>query len=461
MNYHPARPTFVMWLARASAAILALAPAAFAADNAPPVSYTRDILPFLEEQCIACHDDGFETSKLSVADVEAMLKGGRRGPSVVPGKGSESLLVQFMKGVKQPQMPPKTQIPLDQIDVIRRWIDEGAKVDDAGPLAVQREEARKAAAEAEAAAFASDAPPPVTGLAYSPDGSLLAVAGFREVLILHPPDFRLARRLGGFADQVTAVAFSPDGRRLAAAGGTPGKGGEVRVWEAATWAEPKVLRGHADSILALAWRPGSNQLATASLDKRILVWDADAGTVARTIKNHADIVCAVAYSPDGKKLASGSADKTAKVYDAETGLQTAGLTTHNDAVLQVAFSPDSQFLATAGNDRNIALWKLDNTQNPQRNFGHTGPVYGLSWCPDGKALFASSGGKPSVLSYKREDGNRIVQINEQTMPQDWVYAVAVAPDNQSVAAGGWDGTLTIWSLKDGAKRLALVPGRGS
>ena len=45
------------------------------------------------------------------------------------------------------------------------------------------------------------------------------------------------------------------------------------------------------------------------------------------------------------------------------------------------------------------------------------------------------------------------------MPPDWVYAVAVAPDNQTVAAGGWDGSVTIWSLKDGARLRTFVPGR--
>ena len=39
----------------------------------------------------------------------------------------------------------------------------------------------------------------------------------------------------------------------------------------------KTLEGHADTILALAWRPGTNQIATASLDKLILVWDVEAG----------------------------------------------------------------------------------------------------------------------------------------------------------------------------------------
>ena len=82
----------------------------------PAVSYSRDVVPFIEEHCIACHDDGFETSDLALHSVEAMKEGGRRGPAVVPGQGEKSLLIQYLNGTKQPQMPPKTSIPRDQID---------------------------------------------------------------------------------------------------------------------------------------------------------------------------------------------------------------------------------------------------------------------------------------------------------------------------------------------------------
>src|SRR3954463_14205698 len=83
------------------------------------VSYSHDVVPFLEEHCIACHDDGFETSDLALHDLAAMLKGGRHGPAIAPGKGAESALILYMTGKKQPQMPPKTSIPLDQIEVIK------------------------------------------------------------------------------------------------------------------------------------------------------------------------------------------------------------------------------------------------------------------------------------------------------------------------------------------------------
>jgi WD40 repeat protein len=424
----------------------------------PSVSYSQAIVPFLEEHCIACHDDGFETSDLAVHDLAAMLKGGRRGPAIVLGKASESLLIQYMKGIKQPQMPPKTSIPLDQIAVLERWINEGAKVDASGAVSERREQMRKQANE-EAATFASDAPPPVTSLAYRPDGKVLAVASYKEVVLIDPASGKTIRRLAGFPEQVLSVAFSPDGRRLAGAGGAPGKGGEVRIWETQGWTETRVIRGHADVILSAAWRPGSNQIATASLDRRIIVWNGETGQSVRTLKHHADIVNCVAYSPDGKRLASGSADKTAKVFDAETGLQTAGLSTHNDSVLQVAFSPDGKHLATASADRGMAVWKLADLSNPLRGFGHTGPVYALAWRPDGTSLWAGSGGRPSFLSYKFENGDRVVNIPDAAMPLDWVYAVAASPDNLAVAAGGWDGVITIYNLKDGSKLRSFIPGR--
>ena len=422
-----------------------------------PVSYARQVAPLLDEHCLACHDDGNETSGLALHDVPAMVKGGRHGAGIVVGRGDDSALVQYMKGVRQPQMPPKTSIPLDQIDILKRWIDQGAKVDAADPSA-RREEVRKAAAE-EAATFASDAPPPVTGLSYSPDGRWLAVASYREVIVVEAASGKLARRLAGFADQVTAVAFDPAGSRLAAAGGSPGVGGEVRVWRVEGWQESCVLRGHADTALSLAWRPHTDQVATSSLDKLIMVWDVEKGSAIRTIKSHADIVNSVAYSPDGRLLASASADRTAKVFDADSGLQVAGLASHGDSVLHVAFSPDGKYLATSAADAGIALWKVGEWRNPERKFGHTGPVYNTAWRADSESLWSVSGGRPSFLSYKKVSGDRAAPIDKSSMPKDWLYAAATSPDGTAAAVGGWGGEVTVYGLQDGKIVRRTVPGR--
>ena len=380
----------------------------------------------------------------------------------MPGKGAESLLIQFLDGTRQPQMPPKTSIPRDQIAVLRRWIDQGAKVDAARPR--DRPPRRGAARRPSRGRRVRLRRPAARHRRWRirPTARRLAVAGYREVLVVDPATGRTLHRLGGFPDQVTAVAFHPDGLRLAGAGGAAGRQGEVRIWtrDGRAWRESDVLRGHDDTVLALAWRPRSDQLATASLDKLILVWDASTGKVVRTIKNHADIVDALAYSPDGKRLASGSADKTAKVYDAETGLQVAGLSSHNEAVLCGRLQPRRQ----APRHRRRPTGRSGPGRSPTRRTPTRGSATPARSTPSpggptAPSLLAGAGGKPSFLTYKADNGQRVVNIKEDTLPQDWVYAVAAAPDNQTVAVGGWDGAVSFWSLKTGEKLRAFVPGR--
>ena len=70
----------------------------------------------------------------------------------------------------------------------------------------------------------------MTALAFRPDASLLAVSGYREVLLFDPHDGRLVRRVQGLAERIYDLAFSPDGRLLAVAAGTPARLGEVKLF---------------------------------------------------------------------------------------------------------------------------------------------------------------------------------------------------------------------------------------
>ena len=73
-------------------------------------------------------------------------------------------------------------------------------------------------------------PPVITSIDYSPDGKLLAVAGFHEVLLHKADGSGLKARLVGLSERIESVRFSPDGTRLAVTGGNPGRMGEVQVW---------------------------------------------------------------------------------------------------------------------------------------------------------------------------------------------------------------------------------------
>ena len=70
--------------------------------------------------------------------------------------------------------------------------------------------------------------PIVTSMDYSPDGSLLAIAGFHEVILQDASKGSMVARLVGLSERIESVAFSPDGSMLAVTGGLPGRMGEVR-----------------------------------------------------------------------------------------------------------------------------------------------------------------------------------------------------------------------------------------
>ena len=65
---------------------------------------------------------------------------------------------------------------------------------------------------------------------YSPDGTLIAVAGYHEVLLHNADGSGLAARLIGLSERVQKVKFSNDGKKLAVAGGLPARSGEIQIW---------------------------------------------------------------------------------------------------------------------------------------------------------------------------------------------------------------------------------------
>ncbi len=99
-----------------------------------PVDYVQQIKPILAERCFGCHGALRQRSGLRLDAVQLLRAGGDQGAAVVPGKGSESLLVQAIRGDGDVLlMPPEDEgRPLDdkEIALITAWIDQGAKAED-------------------------------------------------------------------------------------------------------------------------------------------------------------------------------------------------------------------------------------------------------------------------------------------------------------------------------------------
>jgi mono/diheme cytochrome c family protein len=99
------------------------------APAAEPVEYLRDVKPLLMKNCVRCHGPDLQRGGLRLDTAASALKGGEKGPAVVPGKAADSLLVQAVSGAEGVKaMPPKgARLTEQEIAAVRAWIDAGAK----------------------------------------------------------------------------------------------------------------------------------------------------------------------------------------------------------------------------------------------------------------------------------------------------------------------------------------------
>ena len=107
-------------------AALSLASALVLAGADKPVSFTKDIEPVLQGSCWKCHGSAIQLSKLDLRTREAALKGGEKGPAIVPGKADESKLYRLVAGIEKPAMPMDGKLTAEQISAIKDWINQGA-----------------------------------------------------------------------------------------------------------------------------------------------------------------------------------------------------------------------------------------------------------------------------------------------------------------------------------------------
>jgi WD40 repeat protein len=404
-------------------------------------SYNTDIAPILQKNCEGCHSSVQHKSGLIMDSFTSLMKGGRHGQVILPHDPKASRLIQMIEGEADPQMPLEADpLPPAQIAILKAWINAGA------PGPVENESAKTLTVTP-----VPDIHPevsvvsPVTAARFSPDGNLLAVGGYREVRLIAPATGKLIATLAGHADAVRSIAFSPDGALLAAAGGPPQSEGEIKIWNVQTHQLLKTMRGHKDCIYSIAWSPDGKLIASGSYDKMVKLWDASTGKELRNLQDHIDAVFAVAFSPDVKRLASASQDRTVKIWDVSTGRRLYTLSDALDGLTSVAYSRSGDQLAASGYDKTIYIWQLaqDDGHLSQSLIADEDSVLAMVWSPDSKTVITAS----ADGSIRFRDAVTLNPISVIEKQSDWVEALDISADGKWLAAGRYDGTLSLYDVK--------------
>lgn len=301
--------------------------------------------------------------------------------------------------------------------------------------------------------------PPVSALAYRPDGALLAAGVHNEVSLVAPATGEETGRLAGLPGRVTGLAFSPTGL-LTIACGEAGRSGVVRLYDLAPGrplptAPTAELAAHKDAVYGLAFSPDRKHLATAGYDRTIKLWEIGHSAPRLTLTDHSDPVYAVAFSPNGKLLASAAADRAVKVWDAATGKRLYTLGDPTDWVYAVAWHPDGRTLAAAGVDKSIRLWDAtpDGGRLIRSTFAHGRAVARLAFADGGRTLY--SVGEDRVI--KAWDPDHLVERRVFAKQPEEILSFAVRPDGKQLAVGRYDGTAQFLDPATGMATVRFLP----
>lgn len=421
--------------------------------HAESVSYYKEIVPIFKRSCNGCHHPGKMKADLDLTTHAAILKGGKHGVIVNVDEPAKSLLLEEITG-EEPSMPKDGDVlAKSEVELIERWISQGAKDD----TPEDKRNPYKLAAPPK-----YPAPAVISAAVFSPDGEMLAVAGYHEVLLHKSDGSDLIARLVGESPKIESIAFSTDGKLLAVAGGAPAVFGEIQVWNISERKQILSQRVSLDSTFGVSFSPDNSRIAFGGADKSVRLVSIADGKELMKFDNHSDWVFQTTFTADGKRLLSGSRDRAMKLIDIGNGQLIDDINKLIEPVQCFSRHPKLDQVAYGGELGNARIYKISDNQgrtaaNNDNNLvkefeRQPGPVYSIAFSPDGNQVAVGSVGS-EVRIYKAE-GPLAATLKEH---EGAIFAIAWHPTRAEILTAGYEGKIRVFDPSTGKLIKSFVP----
>lgn len=425
---------------------------------APPanVSYFRDVKPIFQAQCHGCHQPAKRGGEYEMTTFAGLLKGGETGEAaVVPGKPDASSILGQITPKNGEAAMPKGKPPLSdvQIATVRRWIEQGAKDDSPASARPQFDMQHPPT---------YSAPPVVTSVAYSPDGQYLAISGYHEVLVTKADGSALEARLVGLSERIEKAVFSPDGKMLAVTGGSPGRMGELQIWDIAARQLKFSLTVGYDTLYGAAWSPNQKYVSFGCPDNTVRAIEVETGKQVFFNGAHNDWVLDTTFSVKSDHVITVSRDMSMKLIEFGTQRFVDNITSITPGALKGGLNtidrhPTKDELLVGGSDGAPKIFKMvrdkvrqigDNSNLIREFPAQPGRIFSVTFSRDGNRIASGSSldGKGELRVYNVVDG---AQVARAEIAAGGVFSVAFSPDGKTIAAAGFDGQVRLIDANNG------------
>jgi WD40 repeat protein/serine/threonine protein kinase len=287
----------------------------------------------------------------------------------------------------------------------------------------------------------------ISALAFSPDSRLLAAgcgAGDNDILVWNLAAGTPAVRFAGHSGWIVGLAFSPDGQVLASVSSDQ----TLRLWDVGRQAERRRFQGNADEIWALAWSPDGQVLVTGARDGSVRYWDPSAKPAAGYAVLPEPIhFWGPAFFPDSKSFLAPTRSEGAVVRWETASLQVlerlSFLETNHTSL---DLSKDGRWLVLGDAAGNIQVWDFPARQRVTNLVFPEASIFALWFSPHGNILAAGAYSSDNSIVGKLWAVAGWREIDQHGINFKNGLDAAFSPDERTLAAGYDDGTAAWWDL---------------